>query len=108
MFDLFSLPLFPQGSLASSVVTTVWVGVVVFSLMNLRLGWTFSGLVVPGYLVPLVIVKPWAAGVIVVEALLTHAEEESGVLRRHFLTALARIVGAQAEELPTTIPAWRT
>ena len=67
----FPLPIFPEGSLASSVVTTVWVGVVVFCIMNLRFGWTFSGLVVPGYLVPLILVKPWAAGVIVAEALLT-------------------------------------
>ena len=39
---------------------------------NLRLGWTFSGLVVPGYLVPLIITKPWAAGVITFESVLTY------------------------------------
>lgn len=67
----FPLPIFPEGSLASSVVTTVWVGVLVFCVMNLRFGWPFSGLVVPGYLVPLLIVKPWSAAVVVVEALVT-------------------------------------
>ncbi|HJX28202.1 MAG TPA: poly-gamma-glutamate biosynthesis protein PgsC/CapC, partial [Thermoanaerobaculia bacterium] len=69
--DLFPLPVFPPG-LASSVITTVWVGVWVMALLNLRLGWTFSGLVVPGYLVPLILVKPWSAAVILVEAVLTY------------------------------------
>ena len=67
----FPLPIFPEGSLASSVVTTVWVGVLVFCVMNLRFGWVLSGLVVPGYLVPLLLVKPWAAVVIVLESVLT-------------------------------------
>jgi len=68
----FPLPIFPEGSLASSVVTTAWVGVCVFSIMNLRFGWAFSGLVVPGYLVPLLIVKPWAAMVVIAESMLTY------------------------------------
>ncbi|NNE92446.1 MAG: hypothetical protein HKN23_12425 [Verrucomicrobiales bacterium] len=40
--------------------------------MNLRLGWTFSGLVVPGYLVPLVMVKPWAAAIICVQSVIVY------------------------------------
>ena len=68
----FPLPIFPEGSLASSVVTTVWVGVAVMCFMNLRFGWVLSGLVVPGYIVPLMIVKPAAAAVIVVEAFVTY------------------------------------
>ena len=67
------LPLFPEGSLASSVITTVWVGAYVLVFFNLRFGWVLSGIVVPGYLVPLLIVKPWAAGVIFVEASVTYA-----------------------------------
>ncbi|MHA6332397.1 poly-gamma-glutamate biosynthesis protein PgsC/CapC [Qipengyuania sp. CAU 1752] len=70
--DLFPLTLFPDGALASSVITTVWVGVFVLCFFNLRFGWVLSGLVVPGYLVPLVIVKPVAALVIVIEAILTY------------------------------------
>ena len=66
------LPIFPEGGLASSVITTVWVGVFVVCFFNLRFGWVLSGLVVPGYLVPLVILKPLAAGVIVVEAIITY------------------------------------
>ncbi len=71
--SIFPLPLFPEGSLASSVITTVWVGAYVLVFFNLRFGWVLSGLVVPGYLVPLLIVKPWAAGVIFLEASVTYA-----------------------------------
>ncbi|VAW84283.1 hypothetical protein MNBD_GAMMA18-1152, partial [hydrothermal vent metagenome] len=71
--DFFPLHLFPQGGLSSSVITTVWVGVAVVVFFNLRFGWVLSGLIVPGYLVPLLLVKPWAAGAILFEALLTYA-----------------------------------
>ncbi len=64
--------IFPPGSLAGSVTTTVWVGVMVTVAFNLRLGWVLSGLVVPGYIVPLMIVKPWAAAVIFVEGAVTY------------------------------------
>lgn len=67
------LPIFPEGSLVSSVITTVWVGVFVVCLLNLRLGWVLSGLVVPGYIAPLLIAKPVAAVVVIVEAGLTYA-----------------------------------
>jgi Capsule biosynthesis CapC len=66
------LPIFPEGGLTSSVITTVWVGVFILAFFNLRFGWVLSGLVVPGYLVPLLILRPMAAGVIVVEAILTY------------------------------------
>ncbi|UOR16561.1 poly-gamma-glutamate biosynthesis protein PgsC/CapC [Qipengyuania aquimaris] len=67
-----TIPIFPEGGLASSVITTVWVGVFVVCFFNLRFGWVLSGLVVPGYLVPLVILKPLAAGVIILEAVITY------------------------------------
>lgn len=70
--DLFPLQLFPEGALDSSVITTVWVGVFVVATLNLRLGWVLSGLVVPGYLVPLLIARPISAGVVVAEAILTY------------------------------------
>lgn len=69
----FILPLFPTHGLAISVITTVWVGVWVACFFNLRLGWVLSGLVVPGYLVPLLLIKPWAAAIIVLEAIVTYA-----------------------------------
>ena len=71
-FLLFSLPIFPEGSLASSVVTTVWIGVFVSVLLNLRLGWTLSGLVVPGYMAPLLIMRPMSAAVVFVEGAIAY------------------------------------
>lgn len=67
----FVLSIFPQGALAGSVVTTVWVGVLVIVFFNLRFGWVLSGLVVPGYLVPLLMIRPWSAAVIGIEAVVT-------------------------------------
>ena len=71
--ELLPITIFPEGGLVSSIITTVWVGVFVLCFFNLRFGWVLSGLVVPGYLVPLVIVKPAAAVVIVIEAVLAYA-----------------------------------
>ncbi|MEW6350999.1 MAG: poly-gamma-glutamate biosynthesis protein PgsC/CapC [Thermodesulfobacteriota bacterium] len=68
----FTIAIFPYGSLAGSVTTTVWVGVLVSCFFNLRFGWVLSGLVVPGYVVPLLLLKPWAAVVILGEAITTY------------------------------------
>lgn len=70
--DLFPLAIFPEGSLSSSVIPVVWVGVLVVCFFNLRLGWVLSGLVVPGYMVPLLLIKPWAAGLVLFEGVLTY------------------------------------
>lgn len=67
-----NLPLFPFDSVAITVTTTVWVGVCVAVFFNLRLGWALSGLVVPGYLIPLIMTRPISAGVILVEAIITY------------------------------------
>ena len=72
--EQFTLPLFPEGSLDSSVVTTVWIGVLVCTFFNMRFGWTFSGLVVPGYLVPLMLAKPWSAVAIVIVAIAAYLQ----------------------------------
>jgi hypothetical protein len=69
---LIPLALFPDGSLRESVVTTVWVGVFVISFFNLRFGWTYSGLVVPGYLVPLLLTTPASAFITVAEGILAY------------------------------------
>jgi len=66
------LDLFPTASLNSSVITTVWIGVAVVCLFNLRFGTTMSGLVVPGYLVPLLLTRPMSAVVIVAEGLVSY------------------------------------
>lgn len=72
MLESFLLPIFPLGSLANSVTTTVWIGVCVTCFFNLRLGWVMSGLVVPGYLIPLFMIKPLSASVIIFEAGITY------------------------------------
>jgi len=68
----FVLPVFPEGSLVSSIITTTWIGVMVVTFLNLRFGWVLSGLVVPGYMVPLLIVRPWAAAVVLLESIVTY------------------------------------
>ncbi len=69
---LFPIALFPEGSLASSVIVPVWIGVMVVAFFNLRFGWVLSGLVVPGYIVPMLLVDPIIAIVNFVEAGLTY------------------------------------
>ena len=67
----FALHLFPESGLASSLITTVWIGVFVTCFFNLRFGWNKSGLIIPGYLVPLLILKPWSAVAVIIEGLVT-------------------------------------
>ena len=71
-WNLLPLHIFPEGSLSSSVITTVWIGVLLVAFFNLRFGWTLSGLVVPGYLVPLLLIKPWSVAVIIGEGMVTY------------------------------------
>lgn len=71
-FDFFPLRIFPEGGLSSSVIVTVWIGIAVVATTNLRLGWVLSGLVVPGYMVPLLIAKPAAAAVVFAEGIITY------------------------------------
>ncbi|MDQ3269226.1 MAG: poly-gamma-glutamate biosynthesis protein PgsC/CapC [Pseudomonadota bacterium] len=66
------LTIFPAQALDSSVITTVWVGLCVITLLNLRFGTTLAGLVVPGYLVPLFLIKPASAYVIWAESIVTY------------------------------------
>ncbi len=66
------LPALPESTAALTVTTTVWVGVCVVVMFNTRLGWSLSGLVVPGYLVPLLIVRPVSVAVVVIEAVLSY------------------------------------
>ena len=66
------IPLFPFDSAAITLTTAVWIGVCVTVFFNLRLGWTLSGLVVPGYLTPLLITRPITGLVILLEATITY------------------------------------
>lgn len=51
------LSLVPDA-IASSVITTVWIGVWVIALVALCFGWSLSGLVIPGDLTPWLLIKP--------------------------------------------------
>ena len=82
--EIFPLNIFPQASLASSVITTVWIGIFVVVFFNLRFGWVLSGLVVPGYMVPLLLVKPWAAVAIFIEAFVSY------IIVRYYSEGLSR------------------
>ena len=64
--------LFPADTYAISVTTCVWLGVLIVAFFNLRFGWTLSGLVVPGFLVPLLLAKPISVAVIAAEAVVTY------------------------------------
>ncbi|RRS08827.1 hypothetical protein EAG18_09870 [Pseudoalteromonas sp. J010] len=69
----WSLALFPSaGGLGQSVITCVWIGIAVVAFFNLRFGFPLTGLVVPGYLVPLFIVSPTSAWVIIIEAIVVY------------------------------------
>lgn len=68
----FLLNIFPPGSLSQSVITTVWLGIWVIVFFNQRLGWSMSGLIIPGYVVPLMVLKPISAAVILAEGLITY------------------------------------
>ena len=68
----FAIPIFPDGSAASTVTATVWLGVVIVVWTNLRFGWCMSGLVVPGYLVPLMLIRPTSVAVMLFEAVVTY------------------------------------
>ncbi|MDQ7047550.1 MAG: poly-gamma-glutamate biosynthesis protein PgsC/CapC [Sulfurovum sp.] len=71
MFDIY-LPILPASYLSHSVVTTVWIGIMVVAFFNLRFGWVFTGLIVPGYLTPLLLIKPLSVVVIFFESVLTY------------------------------------
>ena len=68
----FVINIFPSGYLSHSVIIPVWVGVIVISLFNLRFGWVYSGLIVSGYLTPLLIIKPLSVVAIVIESVVTY------------------------------------
>ncbi|MCD4654679.1 poly-gamma-glutamate biosynthesis protein PgsC/CapC [bacterium] len=65
-------PIFPENGLANSVIPPVLTGLVFSVFFAETLGWNFSGLIVPGYLAPIFVVRPFSGIVIIVEALLTY------------------------------------
>src|SRR5436190_15183694 len=82
--DAFILPLFPEGELSTSLICTVGIGVLVTAFYNLRLGWLLSGLIIPGYLVPIFFTSPVAGFTIIFEGVVTY-----------LMTALISRIGVQ-------------
>ncbi|MBN1295795.1 hypothetical protein JXA80_03380, partial [bacterium] len=58
--------------MANSVIPPVFTGLAFSTFFAETLGWNFSGLIVPGYLAPILVVRPFSGIVIIVEALLTY------------------------------------
>ncbi|HEY3449395.1 MAG TPA: poly-gamma-glutamate biosynthesis protein PgsC/CapC [Myxococcales bacterium] len=65
------LQLFPNG-LDGTLLVPVLLGVLVMAALTEWWGWDFVGLVVPGYLCSVLLLQPWVAGVVLVEAILTY------------------------------------
>ena len=66
------LPLFVPGGLRESLTPAVWVGAMMVCLLNLRFGWPLSGLAVPGFLVAVLLNRPWALVTIVSEGVIAY------------------------------------
>lgn len=65
------LRIFPAYGLDNSLLTAVLVGLYIRFAFNEWLGWVFSGLVVPGYLAAIILLRPASAFMIVIEAVVT-------------------------------------
>lgn len=71
---MFSLPLdlFPTNGLDRSLHAPVVIGLVLVTFFTEAFGWTYAGLVVPGYLAATFAAAPVTGVLVLVEALLTH------------------------------------
>lgn len=73
MFEsLFPLQLFPVNGLDRSLHAPVLVGLLVLTVCAELYGWTYAGLVVPGYLAAVFIAAPITGALVCFEALLTY------------------------------------
>jgi hypothetical protein len=68
-----TLALFPSNGLDRSLHAAVLVGLALSTFFTEALGWTFAGLVVPGYLATVFIAAPVTGVLILAEALITYA-----------------------------------
>ena len=64
-----ALDVLPAGPMQGSILVTVFVGVLVMTWFSESYGSVYSGLVIPGYLAPLLIVAPLSALMILLEGL---------------------------------------
>lgn len=65
------LEIFPAYGLDNSLLTAVLIGLYIRFFFNEWLGWVFSGLVVPGYLATIILLRPASAIMIIAEAVVT-------------------------------------
>ena len=66
------LSIFPSNGLDRSLHAPIWVGLVVMTFFTEAFGWTYAGLVVPGYMGAVLAAAPVTALLIAVEAVLTY------------------------------------
>ncbi|WP_437588360.1 poly-gamma-glutamate biosynthesis protein PgsC/CapC [Sorangium sp. So ce1000] len=69
---LANLPLFPPNGLDRSLHTAVLIGLVFGTFFTETLGWTYAGLVVPGYLATVFFAAPVTAVFIIAESIVTY------------------------------------
>lgn len=67
-----SLPIFYQNGLAHSVFAPILIGTLIMTFGAEIFGWTFSGLIVPGFLAPIVLIEPFTAGTMIFEAIVSY------------------------------------
>src|SRR5512133_2199709 len=69
---VWTLPLLPTNGLDRSLHAPVLVGLVFVSFFTEAFGWTYAGLVVPGYLAATFIAAPITAMLVLLEGWVTH------------------------------------
>ncbi len=70
--SLFLLSLFPVNGVDRSLHVAVFIGLVLTTFFAEALGWTYAGLVVPGYLATLCAAAPVTAACVAAESVLTY------------------------------------
>lgn len=68
-----ALPVFPSNGLDRSLHAPVFIGLLLISFFKETLGWTYAGLVVPGYLATVFLSAPVTGILVAAESLLTYA-----------------------------------
>jgi hypothetical protein len=85
VFFAEGIPLVPNVYVDNSLLTAVLVGVLLLWWLGERVGWPQSGLVVPGYLAGILVIRPEIGVIIGIEGLLTY------LLARFFGTILPQL-----------------
>src|SRR5687768_11310964 len=65
-------PIFPENGLDRSLHAPIFIGLLLVSFFAETLGWTYAGLVVPGYLAAVFVSAPVTGALVVLEAVLAY------------------------------------